>query len=1071
VLTCATCLRELERARLETLAFRQSLEQGGFHRCARCGQAVPVGDIRAGGIVHYQGQLACRDCSRDVLSLIAAQRRSDQAAAPAPGTPGAVPCAACRAPVTPADVASGRALRRAAEVYCAACATAVRPVVEASANAAQALTQLACARCDVAVAPRRRAAGPAAAAVAAGSAAQPGHRAVRVTSALRQVQTPCAGCRRVVPTLDLRLGRAGEVLGRLYCARCKQAQDAAAERRERRRRRARTLPCSSCERQVTPAQVKEGRVLYHHGNLFCTACAADPGRVADSPDLVEEVYRSSIALSVELTAFALSYPCDGCDGSIQQADLEAGSARSFGEETLCPNCTAARVAEDEAQAQACPACGAPGVGGIPCTSCQAADQVDERQSVSYFELSQTGVPLACVTCQARVTPAELATRRARVVEGKLLCPLHAPAALRAARRTTRRPGGLGAAGGRDCPTCDGPIAAGAVAFAGRRLCAGCRPTLERLLARCKLPAGVTPACKLCQKPASAPEGLLVDGEPYCGGCRRAGELLIQLQIRATRGGRRRSRSRPRAMVLALGLLAVAASAGLTLLASALLEARGQAAAATPIAAMARPADAALQRVRRQLSGRRPSTLEEADAILQVVEAAREAVEAEPDLRAEYARLLAKASEWRRKRGTGQANALLAKARAVASAEGPAPAAALLADFPADLETTGAGQRLATLRERLLAEARCREAADAALARPAGDRAAAVQAVLDSPDAERCELSRTPLGRELAAALRRDQRPRRARAAAGRTRAARAQAAELLKAGKAREAEAVFTRLIATDPTDGEAHLGAARAALLLERTDAFERALTRALLLRPREPEAQVLDAWRAYLLDRRPRAAAQERLSRVAEGRRGVLGARLEALLRLGAPSFTSPRVRLHTASDRADEALFRVADATARRAARALGGGQRGPIVLCLGTDLSRPLAQALKLDPRGSDGAFQGTYAIAPRGVDAASVRRAVAAAAARRSVGAPGWLLAALPEGLAAGRRLAAPRIDPRKLPARPRAPKLVAAARAYASLANDDAGAAALGAYVRDHRRDPQRAAAALRKAFTRLRAD
>src|SRR5580692_13128728 len=47
VLYCTACSKRAEEARLETLAFKQSLAGGTFYECAKCNAPVPLADIRS----------------------------------------------------------------------------------------------------------------------------------------------------------------------------------------------------------------------------------------------------------------------------------------------------------------------------------------------------------------------------------------------------------------------------------------------------------------------------------------------------------------------------------------------------------------------------------------------------------------------------------------------------------------------------------------------------------------------------------------------------------------------------------------------------------------------------------------------------------------------------------------------------------------------------------------------------------------------------------------------------------------------------------------------------------------
>src|SRR5579883_342960 len=70
VLYCNNCSREAEQARQETLAFRQSLVQGGLYSCSKCAAPVPYADVRDGKAVYHSGELSCAECSKDLRSIL-----------------------------------------------------------------------------------------------------------------------------------------------------------------------------------------------------------------------------------------------------------------------------------------------------------------------------------------------------------------------------------------------------------------------------------------------------------------------------------------------------------------------------------------------------------------------------------------------------------------------------------------------------------------------------------------------------------------------------------------------------------------------------------------------------------------------------------------------------------------------------------------------------------------------------------------------------------------------------------------------------------------------------------------
>src|SRR5690242_6558794 len=59
----SVCSREAEKARQETIAFEQSLEQGGLLTCSRCDAPVPFAEARGGRARYDAGELFCGERS------------------------------------------------------------------------------------------------------------------------------------------------------------------------------------------------------------------------------------------------------------------------------------------------------------------------------------------------------------------------------------------------------------------------------------------------------------------------------------------------------------------------------------------------------------------------------------------------------------------------------------------------------------------------------------------------------------------------------------------------------------------------------------------------------------------------------------------------------------------------------------------------------------------------------------------------------------------------------------------------------------------------------------------------
>jgi tetratricopeptide (TPR) repeat protein len=321
VLYCIQCSKRAEEARLETLAFKQSLAAGTFYECARCAAPVPLADIRSGAVVYYLGELACRGCSKDLRGILGPREPSlPSQRLPAltrerPSQVLEIPpdsCGLCRGPVSKRSIQEGRALVHEGQNYCASCRPEVEKVLDISRLSCERLIAFTCTTCSSAIPPedlledkalrykgalycRACAKGmhgkrpevqnsqssqigfdddgrppvppPAPKRVVGGG--------TRLMVTAVPLSVPCARCERMIAAMDVRSGKAAEVGGKLYCHRCKGDFDAAKHKIEK--RIAKSLVCAHCGRSISAKEVNDKKVAYTEGNIYCATCSKDPG--------------------------------------------------------------------------------------------------------------------------------------------------------------------------------------------------------------------------------------------------------------------------------------------------------------------------------------------------------------------------------------------------------------------------------------------------------------------------------------------------------------------------------------------------------------------------------------------------------------------------------------------------------------------------------------------------------------------------------------------------------------------------------------------------------------------------
>lgn len=1132
VLYCVECSAEVERARVETLAFKQSLARGGVYTCGACRAPVPFEDVRGGAVVYVDDQLNCRACASDLLKILARARKGrangsarlrPQMSAPIPGRPADVTatgrlraaqrqhatdevlvpsarttCAGCDDPVEQADVASGRALVRSGDTFCLACSVGVGELLNRSCEALTSLGTFECNGCaakitteDLLADRAVRARGELYCATCkqdfGRSSMERGGKVGRPSSVTVLPTVPCSRCARSIRPLEARTGKAHVVGDKMMCGPCKDELDGAAARRRRRT----NVACAHCQRAIKPREVEQKKVVQHGGNLYCARCGKDPAVVlagkAAAPD------RDACGACGGALEDGICIPCAAKMAVVQEASLHASSEL---ERALAPRCEACGKdvhARDVESGEAvkggrtlCQACAKPAARcgrcrgalahkGAACAACAAKEQRAKVEAEEWMGLSAEGaVELSCGRCRSKIAPEELRSGRARSTAGTLEC----------GACVARRPA-AGATGpaARDCPTCDARIQGAGYDRGGRHFCSPCGEVFERLLAGAKLAPGEAGPCKLCKRPASGDAALRLERDLYCAACRRSADLLVQLVVRDER------RRRPRRALPPVLLPAMAAVAVLVVVAcgAAVLGRGRRAAPAASVAAATAPArttapaaEEALRRVQR-LVDVPPRTYEEAVTAIVAVERELPLVRAEPALALAAADVTTRARAARDAFAPSVAAKLLDEARRAAVADDPRRAAQALRGFPQDLAGAPAASLVAEALARYEALAECTtRGRDLLRGRPTASH---LLSLLGSAPAQLCAFAETALGRTLDAEMRRLRNAERTAPdpaanapTSGELDVALAKAAAAEARGDLAAAEASYRRLLGAWPDAAPPQVGLARVALLRELPGRARREADRAARLSPSSPEVAAILAW-LDLLEPAGEERARARLAAAPGAERTATGRRLQRVLALGAPSVEGRLVRIYSRGVPAAE-LTKLAldlERAAQLAADAAGvpdEDARVAVALLEGADRERVVAD---LGPVSADGRLPGAFLSLPATRDLTMVTRAVAAAVVARAQVAPAWLIAALPDALAsaspamaAAQRLPLSELESMGGPAVLGNARARQTAAAYAALARTPGGARVIAGYAVDRVRSPAKARAELESALRAL---
>lgn len=374
VLYCASCTSAAEKARVETAAFKQSLSKG-FYACSKCESPMAMKDIETNNVVFFAGNLYCRDCSKDLRSILRpnGQRVSTRQSAvfnsqasgagiggspsrrlspsqvsnisgvgtvsgrqavqqPAPQGP---PCHLCDKPAV-AIPGQPLPLEYQGNIYCGACRREIDSMIARSQEDLARISTFECQRCHATVRARdviegrairyrgqilcagcskdvdgRSASSPEVALAGAPKKAMP---------VQAQPSAPCARCERTIAGLDIRLGKVLERDGKLFCAKCKVDLDAARGIRER--KAAKAVSCSHCGRSISSKEIQERKITYHEGNVFCFGCAKDPAKILLGHSSDEQAVGACRMCGTAIAPGARGQ-CPACQGKIDQLQKDS----------------------------------------------------------------------------------------------------------------------------------------------------------------------------------------------------------------------------------------------------------------------------------------------------------------------------------------------------------------------------------------------------------------------------------------------------------------------------------------------------------------------------------------------------------------------------------------------------------------------------------------------------------------------------------------------------------------------------------------------------------------------------
>lgn len=371
VLYCVQCTQEVERARVETTAFKCSLQQGGIYSCAHCQSPVPLQDIQAGGVVYVDHQLSCRTCAKDLLKILArgrSQRGKTGRLGQSSPTHAAAPLQSARLPRSPDGTPSAGIPRAPEGQTGTGFSRPPGPAGTGFARPPEAQTQggqTGRFRPEPAAEPppagktgrfrptdpappppsgqtgRLRPTDPAPPrptgrtgrlpppdAPADGPAPASVSRRSAPANPTLPARIPCAGCDEPVDPADPRtLVRNGDT----FCPACATGLHDILHRSSESLAALGSFSCAGCGVKVTFDDLVNDRAVRSRGEIYCATCKNDFGRA--SIEREGRAHTRASAVTVLPTV-----PCSRCARPIPPVEVRSGKAHVIGEKMICAPC-------------------------------------------------------------------------------------------------------------------------------------------------------------------------------------------------------------------------------------------------------------------------------------------------------------------------------------------------------------------------------------------------------------------------------------------------------------------------------------------------------------------------------------------------------------------------------------------------------------------------------------------------------------------------------------------------------------------------------------------------------------
>ncbi len=551
VLYCITCTSEAEKARVETAAFKQSLTKG-FYACSKCESPMAMKDIETNNVIFFGGNLYCRDCSKDLRSILhpggrppslrgSAVFNSQSSGVGLNHQSGVTQTPSRRFSASQLGKISGTgsAMGATSSGMGAVSGMAASPGGSTSSgmgtvSGRQAPAGPPCHLCDkpaVAVAGKPLPLEYQGNTYCGSCRSEVDAMIARSKEDLARISTfECQRCHASVRARDVIEGRAIRYRGQILCAGCSKdvggrsssslevpsvgpapgAQGAPAPPKKQAPVATPqfTAPCARCERTIPGLDIRLGKCLERDGKLFCAKCRVD---LEQARELRERKAAKAVT-------------CSHCGRAISQKEIQEKKITYHEGNVFCSGCgkDPAKIllghSSDELAVGKCRMCGtpiAPGTRG-QCPSCQARVQKLQEESLAksseLLGTSALSYPCDGQGCGNSITEEDLEGGRAIIVGDKSLCPACAAKA---------KPKKAGAR----CPRCrkalDPGVAPGSFCSACAEKSADDAADMEAAL---KLSSEFTLRCGTCQRAVHADElesgkAITVHGKLVCGTCR------------------------------------------------------------------------------------------------------------------------------------------------------------------------------------------------------------------------------------------------------------------------------------------------------------------------------------------------------------------------------------------------------------------------------------------------------------------------------------------------------------------------------------------------------------------------